>query len=134
RRWAALHSAKLDERRPVFFALLAAIGAEFVIVVWRIQTLWIAQALGLALLVAVQPLTCYYYVFFLLAAPLGKAARSLERAALFVSGTSALLLIWPRISYWWDDRYTAQSVVFVAYALGLLWAFFRPRPAPARGR
>lgn len=127
--WARQFKEHSKERKPFFWGLVLAIGALFVVVVRRVKNLWIAQALGLVLVSSVATLTCYYYSFFLLAPLLSKAIPRIERGTLLLAAASAWFVLWPRISYNWDDRYYYQSAIYVAFAIFLLLAFARSRSA-----
>jgi hypothetical protein len=124
-KWAAMHSAALAKRRPMYLSLNAFFAVVFLMTVRRIKTLWIAMGLSVILVVTVPTLTCYYYSFFIVPALLAKASRSTGWLALVGAGVSALLVLWPRVSYQWDDRYTTQSVVFLALAIVTLLGFLQ---------
>lgn len=71
------------------------------------------MSLSLALCVSITELTNYYYSMFVLAALLARVSRGFERGAMLVAGLSQLLASGSFLSFD-DDRYTAQSVLFVA--------------------
>jgi hypothetical protein len=129
--WSREQRSHLESRRLQRWATVLAVVGFFVAVVRRTKLLWMAQGLGCVLLVVIAHLTCYYYTFFLLAAPLSRHNRQVEALILGAGGMSALMILWPRVSYWWDDRYNAQAVVFLALALALLAAFAREPPPKA---
>ena len=104
--------------------MLAALGFAFVYVVRRIKSLWIAQALSLAILVSLVEVTCYYYSMFILAAFLSRLRRGVEQWVLCVAGVSQLVAVNRYISFYYDWRYTAQSVVFCVFAISLLFAYW----------
>jgi len=120
--------------RAVFAVLAAAAVLLFAAATWRLRTLWLAQVLGLVLLVSLPEITCYYYSIFVLAALAARASRRVETALLAASGTSAALVVWPRISSANPDSYAAQSAVFASLALVMLLAFVRLRRARDRTR
>jgi hypothetical protein len=126
--WSKEQRSHLESRRLQRWATVLAVLGFFVAVVRRNKLVWVAQGLGCVLLVVIAHLTCYYYSFFLLAAPLARHNRQIEMLLLGAGGMSALIIVWPRVSYWWDDRYNAQSVVFLALGLALLAAFAREPP------
>lgn len=135
--WIATQRETREARRPLLWALGCALTAVVLLVAARLRSLWIAQALGLVLLVATLSLPCYYYSVFLLAPLLGAVRGGYERAALLVAGASALLAAFPGLSRYWDDLYFAESLLFLSFSLGLPLAFGRrlgPRsyaPSPA---
>ena len=125
--WKDMRRERFAHEKPIYLAVLALIAAAFVRVTWRVRSLWIAQALSLALVIGSLEMTCYYYSFFVLAALLSRIGRGWEQIALFVAGFSELLVLNGFVSYYYDDRYTAQSVLFLLFAIGILCAFWPRR-------
>jgi hypothetical protein len=127
-RWVTMRRERLRAFRPLHVVLLMALGFVFVKVVQRVKLLWIALALSLAVVISVVETTCYYYSMFILAALLSRHRRGLEAWVLCVAGVSQLLAVNRFLSFFYDDLYTTQSVLFSAFALSLLFAYW-PRPA-----
>jgi hypothetical protein len=71
---------------------------------------------------------------FILSAFLSRLRRGVEQWILCVAGVSQLLAINRYFSYYYDDRYTAQAVLFCIFAFTLLSAHWPPKaktqPAP----
>jgi hypothetical protein len=61
----------------------------------------------------------YYYSFFILLAPFTRASWAYGAALIGVATASSALVCIDPISRFWDDRYAAQSVVFLLCALGV---------------
>ena len=80
---------------------------------------------GHSILVSLPTLTCYYHWFFLVPVLLAKALRPIGWLALLISGIGAILVLWPRVSYPWDDRFTTQSFVYLGFAFLILLGFLR---------
>jgi hypothetical protein len=114
--------------------LVLALGVALVIVVRRVKLLWMALALALPMVIAVVELTCYYYSMFLLAALLSRHRRGVEQWILCVAGVSQLLAMNRFLAAWYDDLYTAQSVLYCVFAASLLAAFARRAKVPGRAR
>ena len=131
--WGRIRLERLQRLRPLQLALIAAFGVAFVRVVWRIKSLWIAQALSLGVVIAVVELTCYYYAMFILAAFLSRMRRGVEQWVLCVAAVSQLLAVNRFLSTYYDDRYAAESVLFCLFGVTLLAAYWRPlrRATPA---
>ena len=89
----------------------------------RTKFLWVGIAIGPALVMSLTNLTCYYYSYFMVAAGLVLLRPQLGPALLVTSGASQLLL---DNYYWVDDKYNAQSWLFYALALLVLFAYSRP--------
>jgi hypothetical protein len=94
----------------------------------RIKSLWMAMGLSAILVVTIPTATCYYYSFFIVSVLLAKASRATGWLSLLAAGVSATLVLWPRVSYQWDDRFTTQSVVFLGFSLVLLLGFLHEPP------
>jgi hypothetical protein len=124
REWKQMRRDRLEAFRPLQVVLLVGLGVAFFLVVRRVKLLWIAQALSLAIFVGVVEVTCYYYSVFIMAAFLTRLRRGLEQWMLCVAGISQLLLINRIVSYYYDDRYTAQAVLFCFFAFSLLGAYW----------
>ncbi len=117
--WKEARRERFAALKPVYFVAVLGVLAATAYVLRRVRSLWIGLPLGLALCVSVAELTNYYYSMFVLAALLARLSRGFERGALLVAGLSQLLASGPLLTFD-DDRYTAQSVLFVAYALACL--------------
>jgi hypothetical protein len=122
--WKQMRSDRLHAYRPFQIVLLLAVGVLFVAVVRRVKLLWVALALSLGAFVGLIEVTCYYYSIFILAALLSRKRRDIEQWVLCVAGISQLLAVNHYISYFYDDRYTAQSVLYCVFAVSLLWAYW----------
>jgi peptidoglycan/LPS O-acetylase OafA/YrhL len=73
---------------------------------------------------------------FILAALLSRHRRGIEAWVLCVAGVSQLLAVNRHLSFFYDDLYTMQSVLFCGFALSLLFAYWPPArksasPTPA---
>jgi hypothetical protein len=128
--WVTMRRERLHAFRPLHVVLLIALALVFVKVVRRVKSLWIALALSLAVVIAVVETTSYYYSMFLLAALLSRHRRGIEAWVLCVAGVSQLLAVNRFLSYFYDDRYTTQSVLFCGFALSLLCAYWPPPKSP----
>jgi hypothetical protein len=123
-KWKEMRRDRLKSFRPLHIVLLLGLGAAFFKVVRRVKSLWIAQALSLAIVVCVVEVTCYYYSMFILAAFLSRLRRGVEQWVLCVAGVSNLLVVNRYLSYFYDLRYTWQSILFCVFAVSLLFAYW----------
>ena len=122
--WKQMRRDRFEDLKPIYYAVVAAIAVALAFVLRRVKSLWIALCLSVVMVAALVELTCYYYSFFILAALLSRLRRDFEHAALIVAGTSQLVVNIPLISYYYDDRYTVQSMLFFVYGVGLVVAFW----------
>lgn len=132
--WKQMRRDRFESFKPIYFVVVAGIAVALAYVLRRVKSLWIALSLSVVMVAATVELTCYYYSFFILAALLSKVRRGFEQAALLVAGISQLVVNIPMISYYYDDRYTAQSVIFFVYGLGLIVAFWPSAKAALAAR
>jgi hypothetical protein len=124
-RWRQLRSDRLSAFRPLHVVLVLGLVVGFVAVVRRVKSLWTAQVLALAVVIAVVELTCYYYSMFLLAALLSRHRRRVEQWILAVAGASQLIAVNRFFSSYYDDLYTAESLLYCFFAVSLLGAYWR---------
>jgi cell division protein FtsW (lipid II flippase) len=92
----------------------------------RTKLLWVGMALTVPLVISLTNLTCYYYSLFMVAGALVLARPQIGPALLVTSGVSQIMLYAPYGYYWVDDRFTAQSWLFYAMGILLLFAYSRP--------
>lgn len=135
--WKRMRLDRYETYKPVSWALIAASLVGFVMVVRRVRSLWLAQSLGQIWIILLSQLTCYYYSFMIVVAPLTRHRRFLEP---YVFGFAILTqLIWLSSRHG-DDRYATLSAASLVFCYGLLWVFRPPAllrrapPAPSRER
>jgi hypothetical protein len=132
KQWKDMRRERLHAYRFFYAAIVLAIGALLARVAWRIKSLWIVQALSLALVVALVEVTCYYYSMFILAAFLSRLRKSVEQIVLLGAGVSQLVVVNPILSYYYDDRYTVQSAVFCVLTVVLISMYWPPKKNEAK--
>jgi hypothetical protein len=118
--WKRMRNERYAKYRFVGYGLIAATLALFVYICRRIRSLWVAQCLGQIFIILMSQLTCYYYSFMILSAPLTRLNRQIE-APLF--GLAVLSQLISMGLYWNDDRYTALTAVSLAFCCYLLCLF-----------
>jgi hypothetical protein len=118
--WKRMRNERYARLRYVAYAIIALSFAFFVYVVRRVKSMWVAQCLAQIWIILLSQLTCYYYSFMILAAPLTKVKRGIE-APLF--GLAALSqFIWMTFT-WNDDKYYVLTAISLIFCYGLLCAF-----------
>jgi hypothetical protein len=121
--WKQGRIDRIEQRRWLFRALIGFVGLWTAWALRRTKLLWAAVPLGLPLVFCLTNLTCYYYCMYIVAAVLIEQRKELAPVILAVSGASQILLL---NYYWVDDKYTAQSWLFMAFSLVILYAYSRP--------
>jgi hypothetical protein len=118
--WKRMRNERYDKYRPIALVAIALSLLGFFWIVRRIKSMWIAQCLGQVFIILLSQLTCYYYSFMILAAPLTRVKRNLE-APIF--GFAALSqFVWITFAYN-DDKYTALTLISLLFCFGLVCAF-----------
>lgn len=118
--WKRMRNERYDKYRPVAYAIIGATLAFFIYVLRRVKSMWVAQCLGQIFIILLSQLTCYYYSFMILTAPLTRVKRGIE-APLFAFAAFSIFT-W-RIFYWNDDRYTGLTLISLLFCFGLLCVF-----------
>jgi hypothetical protein len=96
-----------------FFAWMVRIGR-------RLRSMWVAGCLGQVFIILLSQLTCYYYTFMILLAPLTRPLRRLEP---YLFGFAILTGI-TELSYnYFDDRCWMLTLISLCISSVALWAF-----------
>ena len=112
--WKAIRRDRVKHLAAVYYGGMLLMMAGFAYACWRLRTPWIVLALGCLPATICVELTCYYYSYFILGAMLSRGRRPIEVALLIAS----VLSEWCHLQYgFFDDRFTAMSLVFVNLAL-----------------
>jgi hypothetical protein len=125
--WKEMRNDRYDHYRYVAYGVVLASLLLFGLIVWRVRSLWVAQCLGQVFIILLSQLTCYYYSFMLLGAPLIKLRKPVELGLFGVAAVTQI--IWMN-SYWNDNKYTLLTIVSLVWCYVLIGMFWR-RPAQA---
>lgn len=118
--WKRMRNERYAKYRWLAYGLIAATFALFAATLRRVKSMWIALCLGQIWIIMLSQLTCYYYSFMILSAPLTRVNKQLQ-AWLF--GLAALSqFVWITF-YWNDDKYTVLTGISLAFCFMLLCAF-----------
>jgi hypothetical protein len=123
-KWKNMRKDHVQAMAPIYRGGQLIMLAMFAYACWKLKNLWVVEALGCLLAVSFVEVTCYYYSYFIFGALLSKGRRPIEFALLL----AALLTEICHLNYgWFDDRFTAMSVVFVGLAAFMV-AMYTRRP------
>lgn len=117
--WKQMRNDRYKKYRWVGYSLIALTLALSIYVHRRLKSLWVAQCLGQIWMILLAQLTCYYYSFMILLAPLTKVRRDLE-APIF--GLALLTQFIFRSTFYNDDKYTALTLVSLVFLYGVFFA------------
>jgi len=122
-----------NERRRRFaslkFVWIGCLALLFFWTAWalrRTHHLWVGLALSIPLVMSVENLTCYYYSFFILGAALSAVRPNLAVPFLVTSAVSKIIQYSPQGFYWMDDRWVAESWLYLVSSCMLLYGYSRP--------
>lgn len=120
--WKSGRSERKRALRPVFLAVNLGLLAWAAWALHRTRLLWVGMALVVPLIPCLSNLTCYYYSIFLAVAVLHRVRPEIGPAYVAVAGASQVLL---HRFFWIDDKYTAESYLFFAFGICVLFAYSR---------
>jgi hypothetical protein len=124
--WKSGRLERFKQMKPIFLGIIAFVFGWTIWALRRTKLLWVGVALTVPLVMCLTNVTCYYYSFCMVAAALVLVRRQIGPPLLVTSGVSQILLYAPNGYYWVDDRYNAQSYLFFAMGLILLFVYSRP--------
>ncbi len=117
--WKQMRNDRYKRLRIISYATIAFTLALSIWVHRRLKSLWIAQCLGQIWMILLAQLTCYYYSFMILLAPLTKVRRDFE-APIF--GLAIVTQFIFRLSFYNDDKYTGLTLVSLFFLYGIFFA------------
>ena len=119
--------------RPLFVLLVGAYMLLLFRGVRREMEWWVLAAFGFGVIPMCLELTCYYYSFLTAAALLGGKRDEIPIGLLVLSGMSQVVVF---ATYFYDMRYTLESVVALAFVVWATWVWGGRRsdagPPPVR--
>lgn len=120
--WMSHYTERVKAMRPVIVAVSLGTLAWTAWALRRIRRLWAGIVLSIPLLMSTLCLTCYYYAFFFAVPALTALVPALGPAYLALAAGSQVLARF----YWIDDQYTAESYLYFAFGLCMLYSVSRP--------
>jgi hypothetical protein len=125
--WKRMRNERYAKYKWAAYAIAAATLAFFVYVCRRIKSLWIAQCLAQIFIILLSQLTCYYYSFMVLCAPLTRLTRRSPNPWLGLEVPLFLLATVSQVTwrgfYYNDDKYWTLTALSLLYCYYLLFVF-----------
>lgn len=125
--WKRMRNERYEKYKLVAYGITLGTLVFFVMVVRHMKLLWIAQCLGQIFIILGSQLTCYYYSFMILSAPLTKLRKQIELGLFALAAVTQI--IWMN-SYWNDNKYTLLTIVSLIFCYVLIGLFWRRDPTP----
>ena len=123
---------------PLFLVLIGAYTLLVLRGVRREMEWWVLAAFGFGFITLCLELTCYYYSFLMAASFLGEKREEIPIGLLLLSAVTQVVVF---ATFFYDMRYTLESVVVIAFVVWATWRWARnpgrpkseaePRPQPA---
>lgn len=120
--WKRMRNERYEELKPLAYTIMLGSLLWFIWVARRMKSLWVAQCLGQIFIILGSQLTCYYYSFMILSAPLIKLRRQIELGLFALAAITQI--IWMN-SYWNDNKYTLLTYVSLIFCYVMLGFFTR---------
>jgi hypothetical protein len=127
--WKRMRNERYAKYRWVAYAVVATSLGFFVYACRKVKSLWVGLCLGQIFIILLSQLTCYYYSFLILSAPLTRFRRRTENPLLSLEvplfSLAALTQAIGMFFFWNDDKYTALTLVSLIFCYYLLFVFAR---------
>ena len=117
-----MRNERYHKYRYVAYGIIALSMLFFIYVVRRIKSLWVAQCLGQIFMILGSQLTCYYYSFMILSAPLIKLRKPIEVGLFTLAAITQI--IWMQSTFN-DNKYTLLTIVSLIFCYFMIGHFWR---------
>ena len=121
--WKAGRTDRKNAWKPVQYTIIGIMAAWIAWCVRRTKLLWIAVPLSIGIVPAMLNMTCYYFCMYIVVAVLTRVRPAIGAAALIASGGSQIM---HHSYHFFDDRFTADSWIFIVLSFVALFAYSRP--------
>lgn len=124
--WKRMRNERYAKYKPVAYAITAAILVLYLYMLRRMKNMWLALCTAQVFGIILAQLTCYYYSFMMLTAPLTKVKPIRRPMELSMFGF-AFVSQWAwRMFRFNDDKYWMLTLLSLVYTLGLIVVFTPP--------
>ncbi|MGE5176620.1 MAG: discoidin domain-containing protein [Hyphomicrobiales bacterium] len=116
--------------RPLFYALVLGYAALlFFRVVRREMEWWVMAAFGFGVIPIFLEMTCYYFSFLVAAAFFYGRRDAIPIGLLYLAAVTQFIEFQ---TYYYDIRYTSESVAVIAFVVWATWVYGRGKPLAER--
>jgi hypothetical protein len=120
--WKRMRNERWDRLKPIAYAINALTLAFFLYITRRMKNMWVALCSAQIFVMTLSQLTCYYYSFMILSAPLTRLKGFRRNLEVSLFGFSIVSLFGWRIFGHNDDKYWVLSLLSILFGYGLLFA------------
>ena len=121
--WKAGRTERTEDLKWLQYSILGLMLLWMAWALRRTKLLWIGLPLGLGLIPSVTNVTCYYFCMYIIVAALAAKRPGVGAALLMLSGATQIM---HHSYHFYDDRFTADSWLFMVFSFLLLFAYSRP--------
>jgi hypothetical protein len=124
--WKTMRNERYAKYKWLGYGFTALTLVFFAYVLRRVKSMWIALCLSQVFGILMAQLTCYYYSFMILSAPLTKVAPLRRPLELSLFGFALVSLVTWRVFRFNDDKYWMLTLISLVFCYGLIVVFAPP--------
>jgi hypothetical protein len=127
--WRQVRLERRESTKLIHWGLLVGTIVWMAWALRRTNLLWVAMGLSCLFAMSVADLNGYYFAMFILAAPIARLSKGLGPVILAAGGASQIIGSAGGehgMFYWIDDKFAAQSHLFLVLGACVLCAYQRP--------
>ena len=124
--WKRMRNERYAKYKLVAYGISALSLVLFVYVMRRVKSMWIALCLSQVFGIILAQLTCYYYSFMILSAPLAKINPLRRPMELSLFGFALVSQVGWRVFRYNDDKYWILTLLSLVFCYGIIIVFAPP--------
>lgn len=125
--WKRMRNERYAKWKPVAYGISALVLVFFFYVLRRMKNMWLALCVSQVFAILLSQLTCYYYSFMILSAPITKVKPLRRPMELSLFGFAIVSQVGWRVFRFNDDKYWILTLLSLVFCLGLVVVFAPPR-------
>ncbi len=125
--WKRMRNERYAKLKPVAYGISALVLVFFFYVLRRMKNMWLALCVSQVFAILLSQLTCYYYSFMILSAPITKVKPLRRPMELSLFGFAIVSQVGWRVFRFNDDKYWILTLLSLVFCLGLVVVFAPPR-------
>lgn len=125
--WKRMRNERYAKYKLVGYGISALSLAFFIYVLRRMKNMWLALCVSQVFAILLSQLTCYYYSFMILSAPLTKVAPIRRPMELSLFGFAIVSQFAWRVFRYNDDKYWMLTLISLIFCYGIIAVFAPPQ-------